>query len=89
MAAYSSGDSYQINNLVEDYDGASLGQGSVVDLGGGRGLISIGIVQRVPASRIVVQDLLQIVQPAAAEVPRSLASRVQSIGHEIFTPQQV
>ncbi|KAL6872762.1 O-methyltransferase domain-containing protein [Trichoderma novae-zelandiae] len=76
---------------VEAFDWESLGEATVVDVGGSSGHISAMVAQSHPRLRFIVQDLPEL-QPAfeqAMESKPELASRISFQAHDFFTPQPV
>ena len=81
-----------IRPLTEDvYPFDQLPQGAkVVDVGGGRGQVSIRIAEKVPHVSFVVQDQASVVQSVQAEGGLDeLGDRVMFQAHNFFTEQPV
>ena len=78
-----------IEPLLDNYDWASLGQATVVDVGGCHGPVSKAIAKRFPNLRFIVQDLPGPVAKGIAQVPAELTSRVSFMEHDFFTEQRV
>lgn len=72
-------------HLINSFPWASLGAGTVVDVGGSDGYISIELAHAFPELRFVVQDLPNVVANMAP--PPELAERVVFSGHDFFTEQ--
>lgn len=75
--------------LIESFDWASLGNGTVVDVGGGSGGVSILLAERFPDLNFVVQDLPEAIEGAADKVPSSVAARIKFMAHDFFTDQTI
>ncbi|KZT74223.1 S-adenosyl-L-methionine-dependent methyltransferase [Daedalea quercina L-15889] len=80
--------------VVADFPWASLGEGTVVDVGGGVGSMCLDLAKLFPDLRFVVEDLPTSIEKAKpiwnAEIPGALESgRVNLITHDFFTKQPV
>jgi hypothetical protein len=75
--------------VINGFDWASLGEATIVDIGGSHGLVSIDIAKAFPNLRFVVQDLPKVIQDAKAELPEELSDRVTYMAHDFFTEQPV
>jgi hypothetical protein len=75
--------------VITGFDWASLGNATVVDVGGSHGLVSIDIARKFPALHFVVQDLPKVIEDAKKQVPADLADRVEFMAHDFFTEQPV
>ena len=89
MSSFTSQEGSSPKYLVNGYDWASIGKGSVVDLGGAEGHIAVAVAERFPSLKIVVQDLPAVIQKVEDKVPKALASRVLFMQHDFFTEQPV
>lgn len=77
-------------HLVHGFDWASLGNTTVVDIGGGNGYVAIALAKAFPKLRLIVQDLEQVVkQNLATGVPKELEDRVELMVHNFFTEQPI
>ena len=74
-------------HLINSFPWASLGAGTVVDVGGSDGYISIELAHAFPELHFLVQDLPNIV--ANMVPPPELAGRVEFLGHDFFTEQYI
>lgn len=84
--------SEMIKTLTEDmYPFGSLPASStIVDVGGGRGQVSVRIAEKVPVLNFIVQDDKAILEAGQAEgVPEEVKDRVQFMPHDFFTEQPV
>ena len=75
--------------LTESFDWASLGKGTVVDVGGAQGAVSILLAEAFPDLHFVVQDLPEVVQGAQEKVPAHIGQRIEFVGHSVFNEQPV
>jgi hypothetical protein len=73
--------------LAEHYPWDSIGNGTVVDVGGSKGHISVLLAQRYPDLNFVVQDLPEALMGAAEAVPSEVADRNKFQEHDFFMPQ--
>ncbi|KAI1387569.1 S-adenosyl-L-methionine-dependent methyltransferase [Hypoxylon trugodes] len=62
---------------------------SMVDIGGSLGSVAIGIAQRFPNVKCVVQDLPNTIAEAESRLPVELRDRVTFMAHDFFTEQPV
>ncbi|MCJ1246594.1 hypothetical protein MMC30_003803 [Trapelia coarctata] len=67
---------YAPHHLLNAYPWASLGAGTVVDVGGSHGSIMLGLAARFPSLKCVVQDLAATVAEGEKLVPAELTPRV-------------
>ena len=75
--------------LKKIFDWASLGQGTVVDVGGAKGGVAIQLGMAFADLNFVVQDLPMVVKGVVALVPESLTSQITIEAHNFFTPQAI
>jgi SAM-dependent methyltransferase len=75
--------------LPKAFDWASLGTGTVVDVGGSSGGVSILLAQEFENLQFVVQDLPEAIAEAAEKVPVKLRPRIKFMEHDFFTEQPV
>ena len=76
--------------LVKGYPWSSLGHGTIVDVGGSTGSISIAIAEAHPALQFIVQDRPEVIKETRGiELPDNVATRVTFAAHDFFTPQTV
>ncbi|KAH8585876.1 putative sterigmatocystin 8-O-methyltransferase precursor, partial [Bisporella sp. PMI_857] len=82
----------KIDHLVHGFDWASLGDATVVDVGGSNCHASIALATVFPQLQIVVQDLpdtIALAQNNLASTPASVRSRISCQAYNFFTPQPV
>ena len=68
---------------------ASLGKGTVVDVGGGHGPVSIDLDQRFPRLSFIVQDLPDVVASRPSIPDPDMASRNRFAVYDFLTEQPV
>ncbi|VUC28458.1 unnamed protein product [Clonostachys rosea] len=80
----------QISELRDSYDWNTL-KGTVVDVGGGSGHVSVSLAQNFPHLNFVVQDNSQDMLDAAKHVPTNadVADRISYMKHDFFEAQPV
>ncbi|SPO05440.1 related to sterigmatocystin 8-O-methyltransferase precursor [Cephalotrichum gorgonifer] len=71
------------------YDWGSLGEATVVDVGGSTGFASFVLAKEYPKLDLIVQDLPEIEASFKSHVPQDLTHRVTFQPHDFFTPQTV
>jgi len=76
--------------LVENFSWKALGAGTVVDLGGSNGSVSMAIAQAHPALKLIVQDRPDVIEDAEqSELPKDVAGRNDFMAHDFFTEQPI
>ena len=77
--------------LAKSYPWSSVGNGAgtVVDVGGSKGNISVAVAQAVSGLHFVVQDLPGAMQGAKDTIPSDVASRIDFMEHDFFKDQVV
>ncbi|KAK8064600.1 hypothetical protein PG994_007238 [Apiospora phragmitis] len=82
---------YAESHLVEGYDWASLGTGTVVDVGGADGYVSRALSKAHPRLNLVVEDLPDVVEAAAGkqQQPMPTDCRIRYKAYNFFSPQPV
>jgi sterigmatocystin 8-O-methyltransferase len=81
-----------MKTLTEDmFPFESLPQGAkVVDVGGGRGHVSVRIAEKAPGLNFVVQDDASMLEAGQAEgVPKAVKDRIEFMPHDFFNEQPV
>ncbi|KAJ9606756.1 hypothetical protein H2200_008765 [Cladophialophora chaetospira] len=71
------------------YDWASLGSGTLVDVGGGKGYACRPLAKHFPELSFIVQDLEGTAATGREQLPPDLHDRVTFMTHDFFTPQPV
>ncbi|KAH8727769.1 O-methyltransferase-domain-containing protein [Phaeosphaeriaceae sp. PMI808] len=77
----------QISELHNGFPWASLGNGTVVDIGGGSGHISVGLARSFPSLKFIVQDISAHMLPQSQD--EDISSRITFQTYDFFTPQPV
>ena len=77
------------SSAITAFDWANLGQGRVVDVGGGKGPVSIALARAFPNLSIVVQDLEETVSDGRRRLPEDVQDRITFMAHDFFTPQPI
>jgi hypothetical protein len=80
---------YNVKYLVENFDFGSIGRGTIVDVGGSHGQVSIAIAQKFPDVSCIVQDLPGTISGLEEHIPKELKDRIQGMAHDFLTPQPV
>lgn len=90
MTFFSDNEGYEPFHLLDDYPWATIGKGTVVDVGGSDGVIGMAIAQRFPNLRCIIQDLPDVAaNQNAKKIPDELKGRVTFMAHDFFTTQPV
>lgn len=80
---------FNVRHIVNGYDWKSLGAGTVVDVGGNNGHISIAISHVASQLNFVVQDLEQVVNSMNERTKGDPHSCVRWEYHDFFQPQPI
>ncbi|MCJ1463377.1 hypothetical protein MMC07_001984 [Pseudocyphellaria aurata] len=80
---------YDSIHIINNYPWKSFGDGTIVDVGGSHGAVSVAIAQRFQSLRCIVQDLPDVVADAEKTLPPSLVDRVTFMEHDFFKEQPV
>ncbi|KAI1744414.1 S-adenosyl-L-methionine-dependent methyltransferase [Xylaria scruposa] len=89
MRAFGSLSKFHIDRVVEAYDWESLGQATLVDVGGSQGGLAIAVAKEHRKLRFIVQDMAKVVEGAHAAVPADFQNRISFMAHDFFTLQTV
>lgn len=81
--------SFDPGYINRSYDWKALGDGTIVDIGGGQGGIAFSLAKEFPSLCFTVQDLAPCIDGADALVPVDLARHVKFMAHDFFTPQTI
>ncbi|KAI4166339.1 MAG: hypothetical protein LQ342_000229 [Letrouitia transgressa] len=90
MKNVTSSEGTNIRHLLAGFDWASLGEATVVDVGGSTCSASIALANAFPKLKFVVQDLPDTVADTHTYLspqPESVRSRITTQGHNFFTPE--
>lgn len=81
-----------LKHIAPGFDWTSLGDATVVDVGGHIGYCAVGIAQAAPKLRLIVQDRPEVVaiaeDPKTSVIPANLHDRITFEAHDFFTPQK-
>lgn len=84
--------SSSVKHIQNGFDWASLGKGTVIDVGGHVGYCAVAIAQGAPELQVIVQDRAEVVQmaqdPKTAAVTKDVEGRVTFEVHDFFQPQK-
>ncbi|PLB54881.1 O-methyltransferase [Aspergillus steynii IBT 23096] len=80
---------YSVSHLIENYDFGAIGPGTIVDVGGSTGQVSIEIAKKYPQVRCIVQDIPDTIARLDGQVPIEIRSRIRGMAHDFLTPQPV
>ncbi|MCJ1319528.1 hypothetical protein MMC15_004864 [Xylographa vitiligo] len=86
MKTFTKGTGYLVKHVVTGYPWASLGEGTIVDVGGSDGFISNEIALAYPKLKVIVEDLPQALD--SVQVPSELADRISYKAHNFLTEEQ-
>ena len=93
MQAFGEGPDISPDFLVDNFPWHVLGSGTVVDLGGSNGSVSMLISKAYPALRFVVQDRPPVIEATLKTtlpaLPVDLVGKVEFMPHDFFTEQHV
>ncbi|KAL6721250.1 hypothetical protein ACLMJK_000352 [Lecanora helva] len=89
MAWFATRPDLQAQYVVDGFDWASLGAGTVVDVGGSYGTLSVAIGRNFPLLHFIVQDQREVVETARQVLPEEMKNRVKFLGHDFFTEQPI
>ena len=89
MATFTQGLELSAKFLAEGYPWSSVTQtkGTVVDVGGATGHISVELARIAPNLHFVVQDLPEIIMGAQESLPKDVTSRAEFMEHDFFQNQ--
>ncbi|KAI4261944.1 MAG: hypothetical protein L6R42_002870 [Xanthoria sp. 1 TBL-2021] len=87
MTFGSNGAGLEAHHILKGYDWRSLGEITVVDVGGSHGTLSIAMAQAFPSLRCVVQDRSEVIGSGQDNLPSDLHDRVSFMAHDFFEEQ--
>ena len=76
-----------MNHLIDNFNFEALGAGTIVDVGGSHGQVTIAIARKYPELKCIVQDLPDTIAGLESHVPNDLKHRVQGMEHDFLKPQ--
>ena len=84
--------SSSVTHIQNGFNWASLGNGTVIDVGGHIGYCAVAIAQAAPKLHVIVQDRSEVVQMAreseVTTVPKDVQGRVTFEAHDFYQPQK-
>ncbi|TVY47475.1 O-methyltransferase [Lachnellula occidentalis] len=90
MAAFNASPLMSHKHMATDFPWETLGNGTVVDLGGSHGELCAALALTAPNLQFIVQELPRTVQSVdRATLPAEVAPRIEFMEHDFFTPQPV
>ncbi|GAW18307.1 hypothetical protein ANO14919_077820 [Xylariales sp. No.14919] len=89
MEGFTKGKAFDLKYVMDYYPWQQHGGGTIVDVGGSQGFVSVALARRHPSISFVVQDLEPVIIDAKENVPSDVASQVKFMVHDFFTPQPV
>lgn len=89
MSAFANGAGLSPLFLVNGYPWSSIGNGTgtVVDVGGSKGNVSVALARSVQKLHFVVQDLPNMIDGAKDTLPDDVADRIEFMAYDFFTEQ--
>ncbi|KAK2739529.1 hypothetical protein FQN55_009405 [Onygenales sp. PD_40] len=89
MREATSAGGWSTSHLVSGYPWETIGESTVVDVGGSTGHTCIALAEKATSAKFIVQDLPQVVEQnkTANHLPASLKDRIEFQGHDFFNPQ--
>ncbi|KAG6362240.1 hypothetical protein INS49_010470 [Diaporthe citri] len=77
-----------LSPYVHGFEWGSFGTGTVIDVGGGSGLVEVNLVKKFPDLDFVIQDLPTNAEPAQTLIAQHEAQdRIRFQAHDFFQPQ--
>lgn len=89
MNYFQSAPGFEAARVLESFDWEAVKNGTVVDVGGSHGVVSIELARRFPTLRFIVQDREEVIAESSSLVPKDVADRVTFMVHDFFTEQPV
>jgi 6-hydroxytryprostatin B O-methyltransferase len=91
MRGTSQSEGNRLQYLVDSFDWASLGEATIVDVGGSTAHASLALASAFPRLQFIVQDLPLVVEEGRAVLARLasglVTSRIRFVAYDFFTPQ--
>ncbi len=87
MQWFNTGPGLEPSHILDAFPWPDLGDGAVVDVGGGYGSFSIALAERFLSLRCMVQDRADVVAEGQARLTTELSDRVHFMAQIFFTDQ--
>ena len=87
MSAFAS--KIPLEPLRGGFDWGSLGDATIVDVGGGHGPVGIGLAETFPDLKFIVQDLPDVVEGAPVDFPAEVKGRVSFMMYNFLEVQPI
>lgn len=87
MMWFNTGPGLEPSHVLDVYPWDAIGEGTVVDVGGGYGAFSIALAERFTSIRCIVQDRKEVVEEAQGKIPSNIKGRVLFHEHDFFKDQ--
>ncbi len=88
MSALMTSEGYELHHVIENIPWASIGTGTVVDIGGSHGDAMIAVAKSFPSLHFIVQDLPHTIE-TSPQLPPDLKHRISFMVHDFFTAQPI
>ena len=89
MKYFQSAPGFEAAQVIDGFDWDVVKDGTVVDVGGSHGVVSIELARRFSSLHFIVQDREEVVAESSQMVPEDVADRVTFMAHDFFTEQPV
>ncbi|KAI0145085.1 S-adenosyl-L-methionine-dependent methyltransferase [Xylariaceae sp. FL1272] len=89
MEGFTKGKAFDLKYVTDYYPWEKHSGGTVVDVGGSRGSVSIALARKNPSISFIVQDLETVIAAAKISAPSDVAGEVKFQVHDFFIPQPV
>lgn len=89
MQYFQSAPGFEAARVLDSFDWEAVKNGTVVDVGGSHGVVSIELARRFPSLRFIVQDRDEVIAESSSLVPEDVADRVTFMAYDFFTEQPV
>lgn len=89
MHYFQSAPGFEATQVLDSFDWEAVKNGTVIDVGGSHGAVSIELARRFPSLRLIVQDRDEVIAESLPLVPEDVADRVTFMTYDFFTEQPV
>jgi len=79
----------EASHILVGFDWTTIKNGTVVDVGGSHGSLSITVAQRYPNLKFIVQDRAEVAREGRARLPTELSARISFMAHDFFNEQPI